>query len=165
METARVHVKLNALRSLADHPATSSFERDNALRRISELEQTIQDGELRTRVRRGASGEKKRRTLRKGALRTVIRRRKKKIDPGLPVKWPFWWDGSRQPVAYKEMDSADGGYVLVWECPHCGGSTVRRISPKERKQLNGRKGAFEERVKFFTDGYGNQLCQKCWKGK
>jgi hypothetical protein len=135
------------LRALAEHPSTPPEERDSALRRLAELEvkSTPPPPAPTVRVKLG-----------RVRARPVVR--------GIPVRWPFGWDGPRLPVEREVAGDRRGGIAVGWKCPSCGGQVERILSRADITRLSppGRDCLVETHITHMVDGTMNQLCLACW---
>lgn len=159
------------LKALADHPSTAPEEAENARRRITQIEERIE--EERTQVRKVTTVEfppyrEFMNVHRRRGLAELKRRRKVAvpINPERTMKdeWPFGWTGPKGPVEYESMiNPSSGDLVVGWKCPGCGEHVTRIINERAVLRAQGQRGGVSGFTSRLTGGSVNQLCWDCWK--
>jgi hypothetical protein len=137
------------LRALAEHPSTPPEERDSALRRLAELEAKVR-----------SSTPPPPPTLHQRMKRVKAR----PVERGLPVRWPFGWEGPRREVEREVGPDGRGGIAVGWKCPSCGAQVERRLSRADITRMSppGRASLVEAHIGHMVDGTMSQLCLACW---
>jgi hypothetical protein len=152
---------LGKLRALVEHPRTSEAERQNAIRRIEEIEERIRA--TKVEMEQGSAFKnvqpraQARETFRK------VRRRARVEKPKFHDDWPFGWTQPRVPVEYEHAFNRETGDAVVnWKCPSCGAHVTRIIGARQARRLAGQPGGLKSYLERMTNGTMNQLCPECW---
>jgi hypothetical protein len=174
MTVKEMYETIGKLRALAEHPATSEIEADNARTRMGELEEKIRvvqerleenrkKASERARQRAAAVKAKKDRPVKlRRALSNMRKKGRPKPVPVFRQEWPLGWD-KRDKVVVDEMVSTNGTLILNWKCPSCGENVERVISKRHRARLKAKPTGELEFVNRIREGETNQLCDRCWE--
>jgi hypothetical protein len=163
-----VQGKVAKLRALAEHEATPENERENALKRIEEIEGKLEQGQIEHKMkcmptsmaqmasrvkRQGLANFKKH--IRKAAPREDARTVKD--------KWPFGWTKKAGQVEHEVVGGRGSSLYVSWKCPECGRHVTKILNYRHQKRLEGQSGGVDGYIEKVTNGTMNQLCFECWE--
>lgn len=131
---------------LIDHPDTPEAERENALKKVREIELYLSKAMVKNKKKPGI---------------VSLGNRSSGVARPLRDKWPFGWEGPCGRIDYHFV-ALGGGGTLVWGCPDCGNRVAEVIQGKLLTRLLGKPEGFRGRIEGRVNGTMNQLCNACW---
>lgn len=151
---------LKKIKRLAENAGTDA-ERDNANRRISEIEAKLKDHfeELKKNFKPSLELVYKQKTPNKKKI-VINMRQNKPLKVG--IEPPFGWKKDAEVEIVSVFNVDNKCFMLEWKCPCCGGH-IEKILPHDRVVRLSVKDGIRRFIEDISKGRLNQLCDSCYK--
>ncbi|MDD5511775.1 MAG: hypothetical protein PHI12_13330 [Dehalococcoidales bacterium] len=164
MDVAKMYERIGHLRALAEDPAATESEAQNARKRMEEIEARIRklNDDLAAHRRKVADAIREEKA-KKAEQRNTLWKIRRAAGPRkiFPVDWPFGWEKPHNSIDIEMLYCEDRSVMLGWKCPGCGLQVEREITPRHRVRLSGKPQGVENFIRDLKTGVLNQLCDEC----